>query len=141
MRSSRTKTQETAMQGLYTALTYIDMKETIPVEEIVSNLSGLPYEESDYYLKAVLVLALTHLDELVKEISPLLNRWTFWRLNRVAQAILLLAYTQFYYVEPGVDKAIVINNAVKLAKNYLDKDDYRFVNAVLDNGLKEALDA
>lgn len=141
MRSSRTKTQEMAMQGLYTALTYIDMKETIPVEEIVSNLSGLSYEESDYFLKAVLVLALTHLDELVKEISPLLNHWTFWRLNRVAQAILLLAYTQFYYVEPGVDKAIVINNAVKLAKNYLDKDDYRFVNAVLDNGLKEALDA
>ena len=33
------------------------------------------------------------------------------------------------------DKSIIINIAVKLAKKFLDKDDYKFVNGILDKVL------
>ena len=31
------------------------------------------------------------------------------------------------------DKRVIIDVAVRLAKKYCDKDDYKFVNAILDN--------
>ena len=66
---------------------------------------------------------------------PGMNKWTFERLNRVEQALLLLSYSHYFYVEPAVDKGVVIDVAVKLAKTYLDASDYKFVNAILDKVL------
>ena len=43
----------------------------------------------------------------------------------------------FYYVK-DVDKKVVIDVAVKLAKKYLDSTDYKFVNAILDKTLQNA---
>ena len=45
-----------------------------------------------------------------------------------------MSYTNFKLVG-DVDKGVVIDRAVRLAKTYLDKDDYKFVNAILDNVL------
>ena len=84
-------------------------------------------------------------DEIIKTFNANMRKWTFDRLNRVEQAILMLAYVHFYYVEPDVDKSVVIDVAIKLAKSYLDmgfdkvknkeKGDYQFVNAILDKTL------
>ena len=38
-------------------------------------------------------------------------------------------------VEPEVEKAVVINIAIKLSKAYLGDNDYKFVNAILDKVL------
>ena len=40
-------------------------------------------------------------------------------------------------MDDHVDKGVVIDIAVKLAKKYLSGKDYRFVNAILDNVLGE----
>ena len=50
-----------------------------------------------------------------------LNRWKWSRLPLLSQAILLMSYAHFYYVEK-VDKRIVINIAVELAKNISKKN-------------------
>jgi transcription termination factor NusB len=34
-----------------------------------------------------------------------------------------------------VDKKVVIDNAVKLAKKFVDEKDYAFINAILDKVL------
>ena len=60
-------------------------------------------------------------------------KWNFDRLNLVEQSILIMSYT--HKQTQKVDKGIVINIAVKLAKKYLDGDDYKFVNGILDKVL------
>ena len=60
-------------------------------------------------------------------------KWSFDRLNLVEQSILIMSYT--HKQTQDVDKSIVINVAVKLAKKFLDKDDYKFVNGILDKVL------
>ena len=133
---SRNAMQKVALWAVYDALTYRDMGLDIDVQNIVSSLCDQPYEDCDYFVKAALVMALRHHDEAVEAFNAKMRGWTFDRRNRVEQAILLLAYSHCYYVEPEVEKGVVIDIAVKQAKLYLDDKDYRFVNAILDNVLK-----
>ena len=81
-----------------------------------------------------MVKALLHKSEIVEVIEPKLNKWKFDRLNRLAQSILLLSYAHYYYVK-DVEKPVVIDVAIRLAKKYLDDGDYKFINAVLDEVL------
>lgn len=135
MKTSRNANQEKAMIIIYDALTYEDMNIDYDIKEIIGDVLGDSYENSDFYVREVVVKALLHKKEIISEIEPKLNKWKFSRLNRLAQAILLLSYAHYKYVE-GVDKAIVIDIAVHLAKKYLDDGDYKFINAVLDNVLE-----
>ena len=57
------------------------------------------------------------MNEIIKKIEPKLVNWTFVRLNRLAQAILIMSVAHYFYIG-NVDKAIVINVAVVLAKKY-----------------------
>lgn len=132
---SRNSLQEVAMTAIYDALTYENLKEPIPVEGIVSSLCELPYEECDYFVKASLIMTIRHKAEIVPLFETKMKKWTFDRLNRLEQAILLLAYVHYKYVEEGVDKKVVIDIAIKQAKKFLEDGDYKFVNAILDNVL------
>ena len=60
-------------------------------------------------------------------------KWSFDRLNLIEQSILLMSYT--HKQNEKADKRIIIDVAVKLAKKFCDKDDYKFVNAILDKVL------
>lgn len=135
MSTSRNANQEKAMIIIYDALTYDDMKLEYDVKELIGDILGESYAESDLYVKEVVIKALLHKDEIIAAIEPHLNKWKFNRLTRLAQSILLLSYAHYYYVK-DVDKAIVIDVAIHLAKKYLDDGDYKFINAVLDNILK-----
>ena len=108
------------------------------VRGIVSGLCELPYEECDYFVKAAVVMAVKHFDEAVAAFNAKMRGWTFDRRNRVEQSILLLAYVHYFFVEPDVDKGVVIDIAVKQAKVFLEDKDFKFVNAILDNVLVHA---
>ncbi len=132
---SRNGIQKAAMVALYDALTYIDMDREVDIKGIVESLTEGSFEEGDYFLKKMLLEAVKHYGEAVKAFNCKMRKWTFDRLNRVEQAILLLAYCHFFYFEEKTDRAIIINVAVKQAKTYLEDNDYKFVNAVLDKVL------
>ncbi len=131
MTTSRNVNQEKAMTIIYDALTYDHMGINYDITELISNVLKETYDDSDFYVKEVVIKALLHKEEIIAVIEPNLNKWKFNRLTRLAQAILLLSYAHFYYVKE-VDKAVVIDIAVHLSKKFLDEDDYKFVNAVLD---------
>ena len=141
----RNKLQKVTMEVLYAVLTYIDMGEPVDVENIISSLFEEDDEDCPFFTKAVTIMAIKKYDEIIMTFNANMRKWTFDRLNRVEQAILMLAYVHFYYVEPDVDKSVVIDVAIKLAKSYLDmgfdkvknkeKGDYQFVNAILDKTL------
>ncbi len=65
------------------------------------------------------------------KINLALVDWKFDRLGYVEQAILLLAVSELTLKE--TDKAVIINEAVELAKTYGDEKSFQLINGVLDN--------
>ncbi len=134
MEISRNKNQDLAMMLIYESLTYVYMDIEFDIEKLISNHLEMNYDEVDLFIKQTVIKSLINKDEIIEDIQKKMPNWKFDRINRLAQAILLQAVTHYRYVEK-VDKTIVIDNAVKLAKKYLDEGDYRFINAVLDSVL------
>ena len=133
----RNAMEKAAMVAIFDALTYIAMDEPVNVENLVESLFDLPYSECDPFVKGCLIATISHYGEAILAFNSKMRKWTFDRLNRLEQAILLLAYVHYFYVEPNDDKSVVIDVAIKQAKTYLDEKDYKFVNAILDNVLKK----
>lgn len=136
---SRNKLQELAVQAMYSFLLLQESNVAIDFEETLSSICNLPYEECDVYLKEVLLKALKNESKIIAYVQKFLRNWEFRRLNSTIQSILILAVCEYYLIDEKIDKAVIINNAVKLAKRYGDggEKDYKFVNAVLENCLNE----
>ena len=63
-------------------------------------------------------------------INQFLKKWRFDRLSFIEQAILLIACAE---LELGYqEKPIIVNEAVRLAKEFGDDESYKFINGVLD---------
>lgn len=135
---SRIEEERMAMAAIYAFLTYLDMKEAIDVEAVVASATGLDYEKSPLFVKEATLAAVKNYAAIVAAFEPKMNKWTFARLNRVEQAILMLSYCHFFYVDEKLEKAVAIDVAVRQAKTYLDGTDYKFVNAILDKVLVRA---
>jgi transcription antitermination factor NusB len=131
---SRNQTHDAAMTLIYNALTYQIIEEPVDIQQLLVNFFQTPYEEIDVYIREVVIKALKNKDSIISLIEPNLKNWRFDRLNLLTQSIFLLSVSHFLYVKE-VDKKIVIDNAVKLAKKYVDVKDYAFVNAILDKVL------
>ena len=84
--------------------------------------------------KSLYVKSLINQDEAIKNIQSNLTKWSFNRLNRVIQAILITAYTERNVINE-TDKKVIINEYIELSKKYGDANDYRLVNSVLDKVL------
>lgn len=68
--------------------------------------------------------------ELVSLADKYLKDWTMDRLNKVDQAILLLAIYELIYTDtPSI---VSINEAVELSKKYSDEAVTKMINGVLD---------
>lgn len=135
---SRNAIQKAAMVAIYDFLTYLSLGEEIDVKKIISSLTETSFEEGDYFLNKMVIEAVKHYKEAVDLFNANMRKWTFDRLNRVEQAILLLAYCHYFHFEDEkTDKAIIINVAIKQAKTYLEEKDAKFVNAILDKVLND----
>ena len=109
------------------------MDKEFSVEEIMCSVFEVEYDEISFFVKEMVIKTLSHINDIKAVFQANMPKWSFDRLNLVEQAILLMSYTH-KQVENS-DKGIIINIAVKLAKKFLDKDDYKFVNGILDKVL------
>ncbi len=73
---------------------------------------------------------LEHLPELDDTIKSHLKDWDFDRLDHVDKSILRLGAYELLFT--GLDRAVVINEAVELAKELGSDQSPKFVNGVLD---------
>ena len=86
-------------------------------------------DDNDFMLTITKDLV-NNIEKYKKEISEHLVKWTFDRLSYIDQAILLEAYSE---IKTNTNnKNIVINEAIKIAKEYSDEDSYKYINGVLD---------
>ena len=72
----------------------------------------------------------THLDELDNHIVECANGWTLARMPVIDRNVLRMAVYELSYSR-DVPVAVVINEAVELAKTFSTEDSGRFVNGVL----------
>lgn len=101
--------------------------------QIIADVSGISYSENSDYVKNVVAYALNHYGEIKNVFIPYLNKWKWERLPLLTQAILLTSYAHTKVEE--VDKRVVINVAVDLAKKYVEPKQAKFINAILDGVL------
>jgi len=71
-----------------------------------------------------------NLEMLDKEIDEHLTEWDYSSIGKVEKAILRLGAYEILVVK--TDKAIIINEAVELAKKLADEKSPQFINGVLD---------
>ncbi|MCD8204188.1 MAG: transcription antitermination protein NusB, partial [Coprobacillus sp.] len=131
-----TKEHENIVLSLYVILnharesedkTFLDPLKVI--SEVVDKDEITPFIENTVYE------SLHHYSEIVNLVTPHLNGWKYSRLPVLSEAILISSISKYYYVEPPIPKAIIIDVAVKLAKKYVDDKQAGFINAVLDEVL------
>jgi len=71
-----------------------------------------------------------NLEMLDKEIDEHLTEWDYSSIGKVEKAILRLGAYEILVAK--IDKAIIINEAVELAKKLADEKSPKFINGVLD---------
>ena len=71
-----------------------------------------------------------HGAELDGYIAKYAKGWKFSRIDRVAAAIMRVTMFEILYM-PEVPNKVAINEAVEIAKKYLDEDVVKFVNGIL----------
>lgn len=130
---SRNQEHELIMTCIYDALTYSNMRSEFSIEKIMCSTFGVEYDEISFFVKEIVIKSLSHVNEIKQIYQAKMPKWSFDRLNLLEQSILLMSYT--HKQTQQVEKSIVIDIAIKLAKKFLDKDDYKFVNAILDKVL------
>jgi N utilization substance protein B len=92
-------------------------------------LDGLPAAPDDY-ARALLEGVAAHQDALDALLGQYSEHWSVDRMPAVDRAVLRLGCYELAH-EPDVPTAVVITEAVELAKEYSTKDSGRFVNGLL----------
>lgn len=139
MALSRNQQNYLIMTTIYMELNdfnYGDKSDPRSAKEILLGLLE-EYNETSIppFVEDMVNVSLLHYGEAVELFSAHLKDWKWERIPLLTQAILLMSYTHFKYIEP-IDKAIVIDVAVRLTKEYVEEKQAKFVNAILDETLK-----
>ena len=93
--------------------------------------------ELDYITKLVLGVG-GHGAELDGYIAKYAKGWRFSRIDRVASAIMRVTMYEILYM-PDVPNKVAINEAVEIAKKYVDDDVVKFINGILGSFVRSEL--
>ena len=127
MKTSRRRSREFAMQGLYQW--QLARHEPSTIVRQISEAKGFDKCDAPYFADLV-EGTVRDAATLETDITPCLDR-AFTRLTPVERGILLVAGYELRH-HPEVPYRVVINEAVELAKSYGGADGHKYVNGVLD---------
>ena len=87
-------------------------------------------DDLDDYIRSIRNDVIDNEESYIEEISKYLVKWSFDRLNLVEQAILLEATSE---IKQNLnEKAVIIDEAIILTKQYCDEESFKYINGVLD---------
>ena len=74
---------------------------------------------------------------LKKEFTKTIEKFSNIPSSRIGEIELSILYLALYEIsESKLDKPIIINEAIKLAKKFGQNSSHKFINAVLDQAIK-----
>jgi N utilization substance protein B len=94
-----------------------------------------PVNDSEF-TRTLIQGVLDHQESLDEQLEEQLTDWRMDRVYPVERILLRLGLFEILHTE--TNKAVVINEAVELAKEYGDEGTGAFVNGILDNFQKSA---
>lgn len=124
----RRKSREAALQLLYQA-EFEDSTPSLALARFwASRKEDKPVRE---YADELVLGILEHREELDKMIQSVSKNWRVSRMSIIDRNILRLAVYEMRFV-PGLAPAVVINEAIEVAKRYSGQEASVFVNGILD---------
>ena len=125
---SPTKTRELVIQALY--------QKTISGDSNTKVLKELKQTQKNFNTDKVA--------EIVKEIKVLeqkfletISKFSNIPASRIGEIELSILYLALYEISQSkLDRPIIINEAIKLAKKFGQNSSHKFINAVLDQAIK-----
>lgn len=124
----------TVIYNELTDFTFGEGKLVRDATEMIASLCECEPKDVNPYIVDTVMMSLKNYGEIKEAYKPYLVKWKWERLPLLTQAILLMSYTHYYYIDKA-DKGVVINIAVELAKKYIDDKQAKFINAILDSGV------
>ncbi len=88
--------------------------------------------ESKKYVEKIVEGVKLHLNEIVEIMKINCKNWKVDRMPRMDKIIMQIAIFELLYLNPPLSRAIVINEAIELAKKYSTTESKMFLNGVLD---------
>lgn len=131
MELSRNQIQTKIFECSYIYLVYRNMNISFDVEKIISEVCEEIYDNCDLFLRETILKMIINYDSIKEIIENNLVNWKFDRLSIIDRAILFMTISEYKYVG-DIDKPVVINVGVTLAKRYSDEKNYKFINGILD---------
>lgn len=123
---NRSELREIIMRVIY----QINLLEESKLDYDINSLIKEQLEVENDFVNESINGILKNKKELVSLANKYLKDWTMDRLNKVDQAILLLAIYELIYTDtPSI---VSINEAVELSKKYSDEAVTKMINGVLD---------
>ena len=124
---TRSEKREAAIKIIYKIIIYEEAKVSYDLEEVIKEDSEIQSDFVNQLVKGVL----DNRQELETLANKYLKNWTLKRLNKVDEAIFLLAVYELKYIDtPSI---VTINEWLDLSKKYSDEKVTDMLNAVLDN--------
>jgi transcription antitermination protein NusB len=119
--TSRSEARERALHLLYEAESRSEPPATVLAAQVL---------QPDAFTASLVGGVDAHQSELDTMIAARSRGWALDRMPAIDRAVLRLATYELVY-QPDVPTAVVIDEAVELAKRYSTEDSGRFVNGVL----------
>ena len=125
---SPTKTRELVIQALYQKTISGDSNTKV-LKELKQAQKGLNTEKVGEIVKDIKSLEQKFIDTI--------GKFSNIPTSRIGEIELSILYLALYEIsESKLDKPIIINEAIKLAKKYGQNSSHKFINAVLDQAIK-----
>ena len=129
---SRRHAREVALQALYGT----EVGKRPPDELVTELMARTESSEGRSFVRDLVFGTLENEEESDAVIAPLLEGWTLDRLPTIDRIVLRMSIFELKH-RKEVDPAVVINEAVELAKKFSTEDSGRYVNGVLGRFLGE----
>lgn len=133
---SRRQGREQALQALYSIV--VGKRE--PGEALDEVIGTGADTDHRTFVRDLVLGTLDHASEADATFAPLLQGWTVERLPTIDRLLLEMG-TYELQNRPELPKAVVINEAVELAKKFSTEESNKFVNGVLNAVAQEASQA
>ena len=129
---SRNQIHERLMICTYQFIFYARLDDKQDINTIINSTFLNSSSKNDPFVKEYIISLIKNYNNIIDLIKPYLkSTWTFERLHLLEQAILILGVNEIKYL--NTPKPVMINICVKLAKDYLDDNAYKFINGILEN--------
>jgi N utilization substance protein B len=130
---TRRYARELALQTLYN----VEIGHNLAADALDQTLGeGSQAAEQRGFVKELVLGTLEYSAQSDAEIGPLLEGWTIDRLPTIDRIVLRMSVYELRH-HPQTPAAVVLNEAVELAKKYSTDDSGRFVNGVLASAIRK----